>query len=86
MSLRLTSKSSYRPAARIVKNVVEIGFSQVSEATIVSGGKFWKRKVFRNGQELVTISDEIGEVIHLKDPIVNICASEKTTARIEKIL
>ncbi len=84
--LELRSFESYMPSRTITMELETLGFSQVSEATIVADGKFWSRSVYRKGIEEVSISDEIGEVTHLKDPIVTLSAKRETLAAIKKII
>lgn len=84
--LELRSFESYMPSQTITMELETLGFSQVSEATIVADGKFWSRSVYRKGIEEVSISDEIGEVTHLKDPIVTLSAKRETLAAIKKII
>jgi len=80
------SFESYMPSLSITTELETLGFSPVTEATIVADGKFWSRTVYRKGIEEVSVSDEIGEVTHLKDPIVTLSAKKETLAAIKKII
>ncbi len=84
--LELRSFESYTPSLSITTELESLGFSQVTEATIVADGKFWSRTIYRKGFEEVSVSDEIGEVTHLKDPIVTLSAKRETLAAIKKII
>ena len=79
--LELRSFESYMPSLSITTEL-----ETVTEATIVADGKFWSRTVYRKGVEEVSVSDEIGEVTHLKDPIVTLSAKKETLAAIKKII
>jgi len=85
-TLELRSFESYMPSLSITMELETLGFSQVTEATIVADGKFWSRSVYQKGVEEVSVSDEIGEVTHLKDPIVTLSAKRETLAAIKKII
>ena len=84
--LELRSFESYVPSLSITTELESLGFSHVTEATIVADGKFWSRTIYRKGFEEVSVSDEIGEVTHLKDPIVTLSAKRETLAAIKKII
>jgi len=84
--LRLKSMPSMVPVVVIEARLLELGFNLTSEATVVSDNRFWRRRVYTNGYEVVTLSDEIGRLYHLKDPVVTICGKEKTIQTIRNIL
>ena len=70
----------------ILKRLMDMGFKNVSQVTIVSDAKFWDRRLYRNREETVMISNEIGDAIHLRDPIISMCARRKTIDGISKSL
>lgn len=84
--LRLKSMPSIAPVAAVEARLLELGFKLSSEATVVSDSRFWRRRLYTNGYEVVTVSDEIGRLYHLKDPVVTICGKEKTIEAIRSIL
>lgn len=55
----------------IEHNLSEIGFSVKGSTTIVTEGKFWKKVLYINGNETITVSEEIGDA-YPKDPIITI--------------
>jgi hypothetical protein len=84
--LRLKSMPSMAPAETVETRLLELGFNLYSEATVVSDNRFWHRKLYTNGYEVITVSDEIGKVYHLKDPVVTICGRKKTIEALRSIL
>jgi hypothetical protein len=84
--LRLKSMPSMAPVAAVEAKLLELGFNLASEATVVSDNRFWRRRLYTNGYEVVTLSDEIGRLYHLKDPVVTICGREKTIEAIRSVL
>jgi hypothetical protein len=84
--LRLKSMPSMAPLAIVEARLLELGFTLTSEATVVSDNRFWRRKLYTNGCEVVTLSDEIGKFYHLKDPVITICGKERTIQAIRNIL
>jgi hypothetical protein len=49
--------------------------------TIVANGKFWREILYSNGNERVTVSEEIGDA-YPKDPVITICASSSTISEV----
>jgi len=84
--LRLKSMPSIVPVEAVEARLLELGFNLCSEATVVSDNRFWHRKLYTNGYEVITVSDEIGRVYHLKDPVVTICGRNKTIEALKSIL
>jgi hypothetical protein len=74
---QLKSISVYVPIEKVVANLSEIGFLLVGSSTIVADGKFWKKMLFVNKEETVSVSEEIGDA-YPKDPIITICGSRNT--------
>ena len=47
----------------------------------MTDGKFWKKILYTSGNEAITVSEEIGDA-YPKDPIITICASDKTISKV----
>jgi hypothetical protein len=47
----------------------------------VADGKFWRKILYSNGNETITVSEEIGYA-YPKDPIITICASSSTISKV----
>ncbi len=75
--LQLKSISVYVPIEKVEANLSELGFLLVGSSTIITDGKFWKKMVYANKGEIISVSEEIGEA-YPKDPIITICASRNT--------
>jgi len=84
--LRLKSMPSIAPLAAVEAKLLELGFSLISEATVVSDTRFWRRRLYTNGYEVVTLSDEIGRLYNLKDPVVTIYGKEETIEALRSVL
>jgi len=82
----LKALHTYLPVERVVEEVEKLGFKEVASATIVSNAKFWERRVFKNGAETVTVSDEVGDADYLRDAMVTVCGSAKTVLELEKLV
>jgi hypothetical protein len=78
---KLKSISVFVPLVTIERNLSEIGFSVKGSTTIVADGKFWRKILYSNGNETITISEEIGYA-YPKDPIITICASSSTISKV----
>ena len=74
---QLKSISVYVPIEKVEANLSEIGFLLVGSTTIVADGKFWKKMLYVNREEIISVSEEIGEA-YPKDPIITICGSKNT--------
>ena len=83
---KLKSMPSFVPFKKFEGKLLELEFREVSQFTVVSDGKFWIKRIYENGTETVTLSDEIGEVMHLKDPIVTIYGSSETIETMRKVV
>ena len=46
---------------RVEANLSEIGFQCVGSSTIVADGKFWKKMLYVNKEETISVSEEIGD-------------------------
>lgn len=84
--LRLKSLPSTVPVATVEARLAELGFELCSEATVVSDDRFWRRRLYTNGYEVVSVSDEIGRFYHLHDPVVTICGKKETIESLCSIL
>jgi hypothetical protein len=80
---QLKSISVYVPVEKVEANLLEIGFLLVGSSTIVAEGKFWKRMLYVNKGETISVSEEIGDA-YPKDPIITICGSSNTILRVIK--
>jgi hypothetical protein len=74
---QLKSISVYVPVEKVEANLSQIGFLLVGSSTIVAEGKFWKRMLYVNKKETISVSEEIGDA-YPKDPIITICGSRNT--------
>lgn len=84
-ALKLKSMPSLTDIGTIENKLAQMDFEEVSSATVISDGRFWHKRTFENGTETITISDEVGEVIYLKDPIITILGNFDTIEKIRKI-
>ena len=71
------------PLERVQASLSEIGFVMQESVTIVSDGKFWKKMLYKSGEETVSVSEEIGDA-YPKDPVITICGSRATITHIVK--
>jgi hypothetical protein len=78
---KLKSISVFVPLVTIERNLSEIGFSVKGSTTIVADGKFWRKILYSNGNETITVSEEIGYT-YPKDPMITICASSSTISKV----
>ncbi len=81
----LKSMPSFVPYEKIEAELGAMNFKEISKSTVVSDGRFWIKHVYRNRTETITLSDEIGEVLYLRDPIVTICGNSQTIKRMKKV-
>jgi hypothetical protein len=85
-SLRLKSVASLTALEKIEPRLEEMGFKDIAQTTIVSNAKFWIRKLYKRKEETITISNEIGEALHLRDPVITLCAHRDTIAKVRRAL
>lgn len=78
---QLKSISVYVPIEKVEASLSEIGFQCVGSSTIVADGKFWKKMLYVNKEETISVSEEIGDA-YPKDPIITICGSKYTISSI----
>jgi|TARA_B100000959_G_scaffold280877_1_gene343603 hypothetical protein len=81
----IKSLSLYIPVETVVKEITELGFTEIASATVITDAKFWIKKVFKKNQEYISVSDEIGDADYLRDPIVTICGNQKTVKALKKM-
>jgi hypothetical protein len=74
---RLKSIFVYIPIEKVEANLLEIGSQCVGSSTIVADGKFWKKMLYVNKEEKISVSEEIGDA-YPKDPVITICGSNHT--------
>jgi hypothetical protein len=78
---QLKSIFVYAPIEEVEANLLEIGFQCVGSSTIVAYGKFWKKMLYVNKEETISVSEEIGDA-YPKDPVITICGSNQTISSI----
>mgnify|MGYP001228507801 FL=1 len=83
--LQVKSLSLYIPIESVVKEITQLGFSEVASATVITDAKFWIKRVFKKNQEYISVSDEIGDADYLRDPIVTIYGKQKTVKALRKL-
>lgn len=81
----LKSMPSFVSYEKIEAELLDMNFKEISKSTVVSDGRFWVKRVYRNRTETITLSDEIGEVLYLRDPVVTICGNSETIKRMKKV-
>ena len=83
--LKLKSIPSLTDIGTIESTLSQLDFKEVSSATVVADGRFWHKRTFENGSETITVSDEVGDVIYMKDPVITILGNSDTIEKIRKI-
>jgi hypothetical protein len=73
---KLKSISVLIPLQEVSASISQLDFSLDGITTIVAEGKFWKRMLYVNGEETISVSEEIGDA-YPKDPIITICGSTR---------
>ncbi len=81
----LKSMPSFVAYEKIEAELLAMNFKEISKSTVVSDGRFWVKHVFRNKTETISLTDEIGEVLYLRDPVVTICGDSETIRRMTKV-
>ncbi len=81
----LKSMPSFVSYEKIEAELLDMNFKEISRSTVVSDSRFWVKHVYRKGTETITLSDEIGEVLYLRDPVVTICGNTDTIKRMKKV-
>ena len=85
MALKVKSIASFAPMQSVEEALLELGFRLMDTSTIISDGKFWHRMLYARGEEMVFVSDEIGDA-YPKDPIVTIYGSDNTIEKVAEVL
>ena len=68
---KLKSISVFIPEEVVCASLEKIGFVQTDTATTSSDGKFWRKTLFVKGEEVISVSEELGDYWP-KDPIISI--------------
>ena len=79
---KLKSISVFVPEEIVCSSLEKSGFVLQETETISSDDKFWKKTLYVKGDELISVSEELGDYWP-KDPIVSIYGLPNT---IQKIL
>jgi hypothetical protein len=74
---KLKSISVFIPEEVVNASLEKIGFIQTESATTSSDGKFWKKTLYVKGDEMISVSEELGDYWP-KDPIISICGLPTT--------
>ncbi|MEK6877915.1 MAG: hypothetical protein AABZ49_04800 [Thermoproteota archaeon] len=68
---KLKSISVFIPEEVVCASLEKIGFVQTESATTSSDGKFWKKTLYVKNDEVIFVSEELGDYWP-KDPIISI--------------
>jgi len=79
--LKLKSISLLIPFQKVSASISQLDFSLDGITTIVAEGKFWRKMLYVNGEETISVSEEIGDA-YPKDPVITICGSNHTVLKI----
>jgi hypothetical protein len=74
------------PVEKVEIKLRELGFVVTSEAIVSSDHKYWHRKIYRGDKETVSVSDELGEAYHLRDPVITVCGRNRTIEALRCVL
>ena len=74
---KLKSVSVFLPEEVVCETLERIGFLESEAVFTSSDGKFWKRTLYIRDDEVISVSEEIGDYWP-KDPIISICGLSKT--------
>lgn len=74
---RLKSISIFIPEDVVCTTLEKIGFLQTDSVTTSSEGKFWKKMLYVKGDEVISVSEELGDYWP-KDPVISICGLPNT--------
>jgi hypothetical protein len=74
---RLKSISIFIPENIVCTTLEKIGFLQTDSVTTSSDGKFWKKMLYVKGDEVISVSEELGDYWP-KDPVISICGLPNT--------
>jgi len=79
---KLKSISVLIPLQEVSASISQLDFSLDRVTTIGADGKFWKKMLYVNGEETISVSEEIGDA-YPKDPIITICGSINTFSELQ---
>lgn len=68
---KLKSISVFVPEEVVCESLERIGFEQTDTAITSSDGKFWRKTLYVKGEEIISVSEELGDYWP-KDPIISI--------------
>jgi len=74
---KLKSISVFIPEEVVCASLEKIGFIQEENASTSTDGKFWKKTLYIKGDEIISVSEELGDYWP-KDPIISICGLPST--------
>jgi hypothetical protein len=74
---KLKSVSIFIPENVVCTTLEKIGFLQTDSITTSSDGKFWKKMLYVKGDEVISVSEELGDYWP-KDPVISICGLPNT--------
>ena len=74
---KLKSISVFIPEEVVCSGLEKIGFVQTESAITTSDEKFWKKTLYVKNDEVVSVSEELGDYWP-KDPIISICGLPST--------
>lgn len=74
---KLRSISVFIPEKVVCASLEKIGFVQTDTVTTSSDGKFWKKSLYVKNDEVISVSEELGDYWP-KDPIISICGLSST--------
>ncbi|MFZ0513404.1 MAG: hypothetical protein WAM14_17490 [Candidatus Nitrosopolaris sp.] len=81
---KLKSISVLVPLQEVSGSISQLGFSLDGITTIVTEGKFWKKMLYVNGEETISVSEESDA--YPKDPVITICGSNHTVSKVTEDL
>tara|TARA_B100000749_G_C18302317_1_gene413127 strand:+ start:539 stop:814 length:276 start_codon:yes stop_codon:yes gene_type:complete len=85
MELSIKSIATFNSIEKLEERLEEIGFTIIEECTIIADSKFWNKKTYRVGEEVVHISDELGPS-YFHDPVITICGTKETITDLTKTI
>ena len=74
---KIRSISVFIPEEVVCASLEKIGFVQMDDVITSSDGKFWKKMLYVKDEEVVSVSEELGDYWP-KDPVISICCLPHT--------
>ena len=74
---KIRSISVFIPEEVVCASLEKIGFVQMDDVITSSDGKFWKKTLYVKDEEVVSVSEELGDYWP-KDPVISICCLPHT--------